>query len=184
MGLLSEGTPLDWYTTQQNAEHVRTQGIKQFIYIHKKFKDRRNDPFKWGDELEFSLVKFDHVNKRCYLLLKAEQVLNELNEQKNDKQTNLAKFHPEYASYMVEATPNTPFGSTLECFSSIEENMKLRRSLIQNKLDIDEYCMSLTNFPRLGCANFTWPNYDPKPKDGITRSLFFPDQAIFNGHPR
>ncbi len=51
---------------------------------------------------------------------------------------------------MVEATPSLPFGSTLESFKDLEENMRLRRSLIQNKLDDDEYCMSLTNFPLLG----------------------------------
>lgn len=178
MGLLSEGTPLDWPSTQQYADLVRTHGIKQFIHIYEQFKERRNDTFKWGDELEFSLVKFDHANQRCYLLLKAEQSLAELSSNRQ------AKFQPEYASYMVESTPSLPFGNTLDAFKYLEQNMKLRRDLIQSKLDKDEHCMSLTNFPLLGCSNFTWPRHEPSPRDGITKSLFFPDQAIFGGHPR
>lgn len=51
MGLLSEGTPLDWPSTKHNSDLVRKHGIKQFIAIYNKFKNRTNDPFKWGDEL-------------------------------------------------------------------------------------------------------------------------------------
>lgn len=37
---------------------------------------------------------------------------------------------------------------------------------------------------RLGCENFTFPPTHPTPNDGATRSLYFPDDAIFPGHPR
>lgn len=37
---------------------------------------------------------------------------------------------------------------------------------------------------RLGCPDFTHPNCPPQPKTGISGSLFFPDEAIFSGHPR
>jgi glutamate--cysteine ligase catalytic subunit len=178
MGLLTLGTPLDWQTTKENVELVHSKGVEQFIQIYNKYSARTDDSFKWGDEIEFSLVRFDHVNKRCYLLLKAEQILNELNDNKE------AKFQPEYASYMVESTPSLPFENTLECFKYLEENMKTRRTLIQNKLEPNEYCMSLTNFPLLGCLNFTWPNYLALPNESVTKSLFWPDSAIFGGHPR
>jgi glutamate--cysteine ligase catalytic subunit len=36
----------------------------------------------------------------------------------------------------------------------------------------------------LGCKNFTWPSYACTPDSGITRSLFFCDQAIYPAHPR
>lgn len=39
-------------------------------------------------------------------------------------------------------------------------------------------------FFRLGCENFTDPIAKPTPNEGATRSLFFPDAAIFPGHPR
>lgn len=38
--------------------------------------------------------------------------------------------------------------------------------------------------PRLGCGIFTHPPVTPTPKEGASRSLFFPDDAIFPGHPR
>ena len=180
MGLLTEGNPLEWNETKQNADLVKKMGAKQFINIYHKFKDTTGYPFKWGDELEFSMVKFDHINSRVYLLLNAENILDEL----NSEQSHEAKFHPEYASYMVEAIPGRPFDKSLDDLRNLDIDMKNRRKIIQNKLKKDEHCMSITNFPRLGCKDFTWPNYEPNPINGITKSLFFPDEAIFNGHPR
>lgn len=39
---------------------------------------------------------------------------------------------------------------------------------------------------RLGCPKFTFPEYDPTPdsEEGASQSYFFPDEAIFPGHPR
>jgi glutamate--cysteine ligase catalytic subunit len=62
--------------------------------------------------------------------------------------------------------------------------MSLRRKQIQDLLEDDEYPVSLTSFPFLGCLNYTWPNYKPTPGTGVTSSLFYVDQAVFSGHPR
>ena len=51
MGLLSLGTPLTWSETKQYADHVRKHGIRQFLHIYNKLKDRENDCLKWGDEV-------------------------------------------------------------------------------------------------------------------------------------
>jgi hypothetical protein len=37
---------------------------------------------------------------------------------------------------------------------------------------------------RLGCHDFTDPLAVPTPESGASHSLFFPDEAIFQGHPR
>jgi len=37
---------------------------------------------------------------------------------------------------------------------------------------------------RLGCSDFTSPHYDPTPTCGASHSLFFPEEAIYQGHPR
>lgn len=37
---------------------------------------------------------------------------------------------------------------------------------------------------RLGSPGFTDPPAQPTPNSGASRSLFFPDEAIFGGHPR
>jgi glutamate--cysteine ligase catalytic subunit len=51
MGLLSEGSPLEWSETKANAEHVRKHGIKQFINLYHKLQDRTKDVLYWGDEV-------------------------------------------------------------------------------------------------------------------------------------
>lgn len=52
MGLLSLGKPLSWEETQQHGEHVRRHGIKQFINLYHKLKDRQDECLKWGDEVK------------------------------------------------------------------------------------------------------------------------------------
>lgn len=37
---------------------------------------------------------------------------------------------------------------------------------------------------RLGCPNFTYPPAVATPKEGASRSLFYPNEAIFSAHPR
>lgn len=51
MGLLSEGSPLSWEDTRDLAEHVRREGITQFINLYHNLKDRTGDGLKWGDEV-------------------------------------------------------------------------------------------------------------------------------------
>ena len=46
---------------------------------------------------------------------------------------------------------------------------------------LELYCIL---YFRLGCLNFTNPPTTPTPQEGASRSLFFPDGAIFQGHPR
>jgi glutamate--cysteine ligase catalytic subunit len=186
MGLLSIGTPLDWDEVKKYADLIRRKGIEQFLNIHRLVKDRKNDCLKWGDEVEFTLVKFDHTNKRCYLLLKASELLPILQgpEDRHEKTSSL--WRPEYAGYMVEGTPGQPYDHQIDCLNRLEANMRLRRRQVQDILggDNDEFILSITSFPMLGCKNFTWPTYETTPSKGITRSLFFCDQAIYLGHPR
>lgn len=51
MGLLSQGSPLNWEETKKHADHVRKHGILQFLNIYNKVKDRQKDVLKWGDEV-------------------------------------------------------------------------------------------------------------------------------------
>ncbi|KAJ8918410.1 hypothetical protein NQ315_008107 [Exocentrus adspersus] len=85
---------------------------------------------------------------------------------------------------MIEGTPGKPYGGLLAHFNIVEANMRHRREEVSQLLKPDETVMSLTSFPRLGCENFTDPPTKPTPDAGATRSLFFPDDAIFPGHPR
>lgn len=58
MGLLSSGTPLSWKETKKYADKIRALGIKQFIALYKKLKDRSKDCLLWGDEVIITFLKF------------------------------------------------------------------------------------------------------------------------------
>lgn len=107
---------------------------------------------------------------------------------------------------MIEGTPGKPYGGLLAHFNIVEANMHYRRQEAMKLLEPGEVVMSLTNFPRsvfffikkklwsrlflyhnnyrLGAPDFTDPPAVPNPQSGASRSLFFPDEAIFSGHPR
>ncbi|XP_050806708.1 glutamate--cysteine ligase catalytic subunit isoform X1 [Gopherus flavomarginatus] len=80
MGLLSQGSPLSWEETQRHAEHVRRHGILQFLHIYRAVAERHKDVLKWGDEVEYMLVAFDHEHKKVRLSLTGEEVLRTLQE--------------------------------------------------------------------------------------------------------
>lgn len=95
-------------------------------------------------------------------------------------------WRPEYGAYMIEGCPGQPYGCQLAHFNVVEANMRARRAEVQALLGADEAIMSITNFPRSGTPKFTWPEFEPRPDDegSIARSRYFPDEAIFMGHPR
>ncbi|CAF2137942.1 unnamed protein product [Rotaria magnacalcarata] len=185
MGLLTLGRPLNWEETKNYASLIREHGIEQFIHIHNKLKDRRNDCLKWGDEVEFLMVHFDHENKRVQLALRSHEILSTLMEPQDQNPADcVTLWHPEYADYMIEATPGQPYGHLPVHFNMVEANMRLRRQQGQQLLGKDEYVLSTSNFPRNGCPDFTWPTHKPTPTTSASASIFFPDEVIFPNHPR
>ncbi|KAB0804942.1 hypothetical protein PPYR_01912 [Photinus pyralis] len=184
MGLLTEGSPLSWAETKNQAEHVRQHGVIQFINLYKRLRDRQGDILKWGDEVEYIIVKFDHEKKTAKLSLRSHEILAILNEKESaDPQGVKSLWRPEYGGYMIEGTPGKPYGGLLAHFNIVEANMRYRREEVTQLLKPGEVILSMTNFPRLGCRDFTDPETTPTPSEGATRSLFFPDDAIFP-HPR
>ncbi|KAF5270470.1 hypothetical protein FQA39_LY08348 [Lamprigera yunnana] len=179
MVLLTEGTPLTWEETKKCADHVREHGIIQFINLYKRLRDRQGDVLKWGDEVEYIIVKFDHDNKTAKVSLRAQEILNVLNEKERlDPKGVKSLWRPEYAAYMIEGTPGQPYGGLLAHFNIVEANMRYRRLELSELLKPGELIMSLTNFPRLGCESFTDPVTTTTPDKGSTRSLFFPDEVM------
>ncbi|KAI8035171.1 glutamate--cysteine ligase [Drosophila gunungcola] len=187
MGLLSEGSPLSWEETKALADHVREHGVNQFINLYHRLKDRQGDILKWGDEVEYIIVKFDDEEKVARVALRAQDLLAQLNEKElADPNGVKSLWRPEYGAYMIEGTPGKPFGGLMAHFNLVEANMRYRREEVTELLGKDECVMSITNFPRLGAPNFTYPLAQPRPEDPLSsaRSLYFPDEAIFPGHPR
>lgn len=86
MGLLSLGTPLSWKEIIENnyCDHVRQHGIIQFLSIYHKLKGRTNDCLKFGDEVEYILASLDNNKKTARVLLRAQQVLEELGKEEHE----------------------------------------------------------------------------------------------------
>ena len=61
----------------------------------------------------------------------------------------------------------------INSFNNIQSNMNLRRKLIQKILDKNEFVLSLTSFPLLGCKQFTYPNHLPAEIKTKYDSLFY-----------
>ncbi|KRZ54088.1 Glutamate--cysteine ligase [Trichinella nativa] len=184
MGLLAAGEPLEWSELKKYVEQVKLHGIKQFINLYKRLKDRQGDCLRWGDEIEYFVLKFDDEKRQVHVNLRSEQVLSTLiaNESPEPRKNEFL-WRPEYAKYMIEGTPGEPY-SNIESFKSVQENMCKRRLEVEKYLLDDEALLTFGSFPRLGCPNFTYPSTEATPQSGYSRSLFFPDEAIFTGHPR
>lgn len=149
MGLLTEGSPLSWEETKKYAQHVREHGIIQFINLYKKLRDREGDVLKWGDEVEYVLVKFFHDKKEAKVSLRADEILGILMEKEQlDPEGVKSLWRPEFGAYMVEGTPGKPYGGLLAHFNIVEANMKMRREEVTSLLKPNEAVMSITSFPR------------------------------------
>lgn len=138
-------------------------------------------------QVEYILVRFDNEKEVAQVALRAPELLAELNEKEmRDPDGVKSLWRPEYGAYMIEGTPGKPYGGQLAHINVVEANMRYRREELSNMLASNEKVMSITSFPRLGCPNFSYPSYEVRPNDPncAAQSNFFPDEAIFPGHPR
>lgn len=181
MGLLTIGDVLSFEETRKYSMQARRRGIEQFIRLFTCFKSRNDDAFKFGDEIEFSLVRFDHERKRVYLLRRADELLKQLKPVDRHSETE-CEWSPEFGNYMLEAMPARPYEADLVSLLKIEPNMRKRREQVRVLLDDDEAVMTFSTFPLIGSPDFLWPRAAPTPGTGFTSSLFFPDEAIFPGY--
>eukprot|EP01091_Cochliopodium_minus_P004935 TRINITY_DN1483_c0_g2_i3.p2 TRINITY_DN1483_c0_g2~~TRINITY_DN1483_c0_g2_i3.p2 ORF type:complete len:136 (+),score=36.39 TRINITY_DN1483_c0_g2_i3:63-470(+) len=114
MGFLSSGFTLTWEQVIEHIPYIKEHGIKQFLNIWNKEKNRENDILKWGDEIEYIIVQLDHENKRATLSLRGDKLLEKLQEPElKFLETGVGKvdslWRPEYGSFMVEGTPGEPY---------------------------------------------------------------------------
>uniref|UniRef100_A0A673B4K1 Glutamate--cysteine ligase n=1 Tax=Sphaeramia orbicularis TaxID=375764 RepID=A0A673B4K1_9TELE len=148
MGLLSQGSPLNWEETKKCADHIRKHGIIQFLNIYNKVKDRQKDVLKWGDEVEYMLVELDDKDEKVRLVLNGGDVLETLQEQGEKINPNHPTlWRPEYGSYMIEGTPGQPYGGTMSEFNTVEGNMGKRRREASSVLNHNETLCTITSFP-------------------------------------
>ncbi|KAG8719529.1 hypothetical protein FRC08_002598 [Ceratobasidium sp. 394] len=162
MGHLCEGNPLSWEDGHKHADYIQEHGIIQFLNVWKHQKDRRDDKFLWGDELECIVISYDDDNKNARLSLRQSEILDAMNGV-NEKRTPATEvFQPEYGQFMVESTPESPRDSTISGLLTVEKDMQRRRYLAKSYLEPHEVMMTLTSYPRLGVQDvFTDPALDP-----------------------
>ncbi|KAF4317486.1 hypothetical protein G195_009141 [Phytophthora kernoviae 00238/432] len=182
MGLLVEGSPLDWPDALEWLQHVRTQGIDQFLHTYNRVKDIEGDELKWGDELEYGVFHMDKETKRVRLALRGAEILQQLQaKEKKSKdaaqdQTSISprgadsilcvdgcSWVPEYGAWMIEGTPSMPYGGFTSDLRKVEGNMRLRRARLLALLKEDEIAPSVTAFPMMGVGDFTVPSKKSRP---------------------
>ena len=184
MVAVSEGEVLNWEEIKNNLELIRAKQVRQLIRIYNEHKEISNDPFKWGDEIELSIIKFDNENKKCHLLLKSEEFFKYIEQVKaSDNKEDIeeleqCEFHNEYTSYIIESIPGSVNEGDVEALVKMQDNIKLRRKVIQKFLGKDEHVIALTSFPLLGCKNFTYPHHNPIDIEERHNSLFYSNEII------
>eukprot|EP01083_Nonionella_stella_P067605 178927_1 len=183
MGLLSEGTPLEWGDSQQFVEYVKKHGIIQFLNSYNRLKDRHRPKFLWGDEVEYIICRLVPGSKAAQVSLSSAKLMERIKAKQLAKDENFAdgNFLPEYGRFMIEATPGRPYGGFTSDLRNVEYCMRKRRELLQSLLDPNEYLLAISNFPCLGVGNFTDPPAEPN--GPIAESKFIPD-CVINPHPR
>lgn len=164
MGFLEVGKPLTWEDTKEYheiLEYVIEHGATQFLEVFNRVKDRKNDVLKWGDEVEFHIFS-KQEDGSVKLALVADEILHKLeNEDKAGEQPLLATWHPEYGSWMIEATPANPYGGFSSDLRRIEPNLRYRRRRIITALKPNQSIIGLVAWPRMGCNGFTDPPVAP-----------------------
>lgn len=184
MGLLSSGTPLRWEASARLRARVAADGVAQFLAVFRAARGFRNNELKWGDEVEYMLVRMDHDAEVALLSLDAPALIAEL--QRHEHATPAGSsvpvlWRPEYANWMIEGTPGLPYRCYAADLALVERNMALRRNEIANLLGPKDAVMTLTAFPRTGCGVYTHP--PTLPFGPVARSLFTSD-VVINPHPR
>ena len=81
---------------------------------------------------------------------------------------------------MIEGILALPYNNSFDAFNKMEENIRIRKELIQSFLDEDEYVISMTSFPLLGCHNFTWPTFNASNEAGKYESRFSSNEIIMH----
>ena len=93
-----------------------------------------------------------------------------------------SSWHPEFGSWMVEATPGVPYGGDIGELGKVEQNMAMRRWRITAAAPSGVTPFSLPCFPYLGVSTFSTSPASPL-GGPFSKSSFLSDSVI-SPHPR
>lgn len=153
--IADEKPGMPWEEAAQHQERVKAKAAKQFLSIWHAHKDRRDTELKWGEEIEYLLVRLgdgEALPEFC-----AHKVLQRLGTETcvaAGDPTQCAGWRTEYGDFMVEGVTLPPFGSKLDDVLCIEPALAWRRQELQRVTS--EVCgpdvriVTLSGFPTLG----------------------------------
>src|SRR5438874_12165699 len=117
MGYLSDGKTLKWPDSRKYLKKIKAEGIKQYLAAYKKDNKTVIYPFKFGDEIEYTIYMIDKDKKIISIALGAQKIIDKLN---SDQSNHDFCWHPEYADYMIEGLPANPYGDSIADLLKIE----------------------------------------------------------------
>ena len=192
MGFLVESEPLDWSDAVEIARYVRDHGVEQFINVFFETKGITEDLLKYGDEIEYQIIRLcgrpTDPNRRPKISLRSPEIIQALQlfeahgRNHGLSEADMCSWMPEYGRWMLEAVPRKPFEG-LTALAKVEDHMRMRRSRLMAHLAPGEVAPTLSVFPLLGVGKF-WHGGE---KDGVelqkegpvAQSLFVPDEITY-----
>ena len=93
MGLLREEEILEWDEYKNVTNDFKILALKQFINLFNLYRSNKGTPFKWGYEIEYTIIKKEKSDYKINII--ADTLIN--------KSPNS---HPEYGNWMIEKIPN------------------------------------------------------------------------------
>ncbi|KAF2834522.1 GCS-domain-containing protein [Patellaria atrata CBS 101060] len=160
MGKQIGGAFIKFPETAKIANAVKDKGVSELIHQWKEGMKKKGYPARWGDEVEYMILKFDDTNERVEVTLEQTTILKGLEEMVDAAMEKgrpvsqqdpgvTAGYTPEFAAYMVESEPNSPYGSSVSDLLKVETNMFQRRKAIKAHADTGSWPFTLSMFPGL-----------------------------------
>ncbi|KAI4225398.1 MAG: hypothetical protein L6R36_003940 [Xanthoria steineri] len=130
MGHTEAGSALTWHEIKRSKSRLQRIGLQQLLNLWQNAKERQNDPWLWGDETEGLLISFDDRHEHVEAWLHADQLLEQLSSNIDSS----CAFSPEYTLCQLETIAGRPWTMESKGIMNVEDNMKLRKGLIQQHL--------------------------------------------------
>jgi len=119
MGFLLDSEPLDWPDALDKLKYVRDHGIEQFVHIFYNTKDINQDLLRWGDEVEYAVLKLVggqtdpdrtvKISLRSPEIIQALKLVEAHGRAHGLSEADMCNWMPEYGRWMLEGTPRKPF---------------------------------------------------------------------------
>jgi len=182
---------MPWAEAKDFVEHVKANGVKQFLAILRDHAGRSDPDFIWGDEQETMLVEVGPAPEDVRVLLAVHRALAVFKERSQGYAAHDAcrscGWRPEFGNHSIEGVAEPPFGGSLDEIGRVEASLAFRfkeLAAVVPSLAQDGWrgaAVTLATFPLLGLPGCQAPAAAATPgrSDGVgSRSRFVPDEVI------